>query len=184
MRFLVTGTGRCGTLYAARFLQNLGLDVRHEHMGVDGTSNWWLAVPWSLSPVPTFDKTLHIVREPLATISSLTTCSLDHEIWPHIIANSPVDENDPLLLRCMKHWFYWNLMAEAIADKTMRVEAFGLSVIQDFFGVQSTPTAWVPTDTHTWKGRYTPRSWQDCEAIDPDLTRLIRKLAARYGYDT
>jgi hypothetical protein len=181
MRYLITGTGRCGTLYAARYLQAKGLDIRHEKMGKDGTVNWWLACSWELAPVPIFDKVLHIVREPLATISSLTTCLEQHEIWKHIIPNTPVYETDPVLLRCMKHWLYWNLNAEAIADQTLRIEDWSMETMGEFFGITG-PEPEVPKDTHTWKGRFKAHTWDDLRVMEPELTRLIRQKARRYGY--
>lgn len=180
MRFLVTGTGRCGTLYAAKYLQAMGLDIQHEKMGRNGTANWWLAVPWSLSPLPIFDKVVHIIREPVATISSLTACHVDHEIWEHVIPNTPVLETDPLLLRCMKLWHYWNLICEGLADVSFRIEDWDLHV-QAVFSVNG-PAPNIPKDTHTWKQFFTPVTWEQCAEMDWELTRLVRKQARRYGY--
>jgi len=181
MRYLVTGTGRCGTLYAAHYLQAKGLDVQHEKYGRDGTVNWWLTCSWEMVPAPVFDQVLHIYREPLATISSLTTCPMDHEIWQHIIPNSPVKEGDSLLLRCMKHWHYWNLMGEGLADLSLRIEDWNLNTIGSFFGISGAEPN-IPKDTHTWKGNFQPRTWEELYALEPELTRLIRKQARRYGY--
>lgn len=182
MRCLVIGTGRCGTLYAAKYLQALGLDVPHEKMGRDGTSNWWLGVPWEMYPTPKFDRVLHIYREPLATISSLTTCGPQHEFWQHSIQNSPVQASDPVLVRAMKHWLYWNSMCELIADKSLAIEHWDTDWIEDFFQVTDTQPA-IPKDTHTWKGRFIERTWMDLKDMEPDITRLIRRKARRYGYE-
>lgn len=69
---LVTGTGRCGTGYMARYLRACGLDVGHEVLGNDGISAWTLTVGRTIAthcrPVPEFDVVIHVVREPCGTI--------------------------------------------------------------------------------------------------------------------
>jgi hypothetical protein len=76
---LVTGAPRLGTTTAARYFQAQGLDVGHERMGVDGASSYY----WFRdNPVPqaahagrrsdyVFERVIHLVRDPLATIASL-----------------------------------------------------------------------------------------------------------------
>jgi len=43
-KILVIGHPRCGTLYTSEFLKTLDLDILHEKMGKDGTSNWQFTI--------------------------------------------------------------------------------------------------------------------------------------------
>ena len=86
--FLITGCGRSGTMYMAKMLQSAGLDVGHEALGQDGvvSSIWAVADDWYPSyhqqrKRPAFDVVLHQVREPLATIGSLTTAQPGSWRW-------------------------------------------------------------------------------------------------------
>lgn len=178
--FLITGTGRCGTMYATQYLQAKGLDIPHENMGADGTADWRWTCAWSnqSSPPPTFDRILHLHREPLAAISSL---AFYPDIWTHIIANSPVQESDPLLLRCMKHWYYWNLMAEAKAYLSIGIEDWSMKTVGHFFGISGEEPN-VRKDVHTKKGFYVDRTWDDLFKQSPELTCMIVTLARHLGY--
>ena len=78
---LVVGHPRGGTGFASRYLRELGLDVKHEAIGLRGTSNWQFADPNSVEIPYTFDgvapkdvkfkHVFHIYRNPVKTISSV-----------------------------------------------------------------------------------------------------------------
>lgn len=187
MRFLVTGTGRCGTTFASRYLRACGLDVRHEELGANGTSSWDLACGHKFfitTPLPQFDRVLHLVREPLACISSFTAHGVDHPVWKFISAHSPVDIGDPLLLRAMKHWHYWNLFAEGLSDMRVRVENWRFATIGSFFDLKTVPeeAATLPSNVNTWGGKFTNYSWEALKNADLGLALLIKRQALRYGY--
>jgi len=116
------------------------------------------------------DYVLHQVRNPIDTISSSHAIKLK-ESWDLIISNvKEISKNDSLLLKCMKYWYYWNLMAENRALETYRVEEIKSKVSKD-------------TNTRIKSDLYRKVSWSDMEKEDSDLTSQIRSLAIRYGYD-
>jgi len=126
-RVLITGCGRSGTKYAAALLTNLGLDVRHEAMGKDGIATWCMAVDCEDSPWGggrrgiEFKSILHQVRHPLKVIPSVTTFA--PQSWQFIERYIPYANDEPVLLRSAKYWYYWNLEAERTAQWSYRLEA-------------------------------------------------------------
>jgi len=85
-RILVTGTGRCGTLYMARLLTRLGVPCTHEKVYTQrGPVYWqasaessWMAVPWLGEPIHESDaeRVVHLVRNPLDVIWSMARMGL------------------------------------------------------------------------------------------------------------
>ena len=80
--YLVTGHPRSGTAYVAKLLQAGGLDIRHEQNdGKDGICSWMFAADTYWVPFFhgggkgrkyfAFDKTLQVVRDPLALAASV-----------------------------------------------------------------------------------------------------------------
>lgn len=186
LKFLVTGTGRCGTQFVSQYLQKKGLDVRHESMGQDGVAAWELTIRRPLyvkapDGLPMFDRVLHLVRHPLKVIASLQ--SFKPRSWKYICRNSPCMQKDPLLLRCMKHYHYWNLMGESLANRTMRVEDFSMKTVGDFFEFDG-PEPEIPRNVHSRSESFEPVSWAKLRETDEGLTDLIRRQCARYGYPT
>jgi hypothetical protein len=127
-KILITGCGRSGTKYITFVLRRLGVDVRHERMGRDGVASWYMAVDTSRVPFgqprrgTTFEHIYHQVRHPLQVIASAAT--FKEPSWQFICAHSPISMREPLLLRSLKYWYYWNLEAEKIAHWRYRIEDF------------------------------------------------------------
>lgn len=124
--FLITGCGRSGTLYMAKALRLAGFAVGHEELGPAGavSSQWAVDTehyPYyhQQGPRPVFDIVLHQVREPLATIGSLTT-SLPQS-WRFVGEFVPVTGD--VVLDAAAYWYHWNLLAESQAVFTYRIEA-------------------------------------------------------------
>lgn len=166
-RIVIIGCGRSGTKFISKHL-----DLGHETSVTNRGIACWQAVVddnsyYTIAPT---DHVLHQVRNPIDTISSCHAI-LMKESWDLIINNiDAMNEEDPLLLKCMKYWYYWNRMAEKRALETHRVE--------DIFSE-------VPRDTNTRKDLdlYRKVSWTDMEAEDSDLTSKIKSLAINYGYN-
>lgn len=188
--FLITGTGRCGTKYASRYLTLKGLDVPHEKVGKNGTSSWDLACGqkhFIKTELPHFDYTLHIVREPMAVISSFAITVPQWEgAWDFISRNSPVKLTDSQILKAMKHWYYWNLMAEERATKTIKIEDWSMETVGSIFGISGEEPD-VPKDLNSrvsWNRMGVQITTGDCWKEDPKLMERIRTLARKYGYST
>lgn len=131
-KLLITGCGRSGTKYITFLLQRLDLDVGHEKLGRDGVASWYMAVDADSVPFGparrevTFEYVYHQVRHPLSVIASATT--FKDVSWQFICAHQPIGLDEPLLLRCAKYWYYWNLEAEKIAQSRYRVEDLHASI--------------------------------------------------------
>jgi len=95
---LITGTGRCGTDFISKLFVSNNYDVPHEFAGSFGCSSHWFVTDSDWYPVLPFtsgfkahigqrksdfifDKTIHLVRHPLAAIKSITNIfrSTDYE---------------------------------------------------------------------------------------------------------
>jgi|TARA_R110000851_G_scaffold330513_1_gene503412 hypothetical protein len=76
-KLLILGSPRSGTYFTTRLLHNLGLDIRHEGTDIHGTVS-----SLHLLNSSGFSKTIHQIREPLKTISSLHKIDwLSKELW-------------------------------------------------------------------------------------------------------
>lgn len=135
LRFLVVGTGRCGTTYTAQLLQRAGIPVDHEVVftekgpqpagNLEGDASW-MAVPYLAG----FEGSiLHQVREPLAVIDSLLDLGLFasvfadeiHRPWRRFLEAHFVLCGDPVV-DAMRFYVQWNERCEQHADLRIRIE--------------------------------------------------------------
>lgn len=189
MTFLVTGCGRSGTLYIAKCLRLAGMDVGHERMGEDGAvSSCWCAPepPYPSfhqpGPRPDFDIVLHQVREPLATIGSLTTGG--REGWQFNARWVNLDLGWHPIKRAAYYWFAWNALAEAQAAYTYRIENLReewpvLMALLGFDAPYAVCEA-VPKDTNSRE--HVRVSWGDLHEHAPEMVERVALMAQRYGY--
>lgn len=133
-RFVVTGTGRCGTGYMAKLLTAMGVPCGHEMVYKPDGPEWswirgdssWLAAPH----LEAFDGyVLHLVRDPLDVLNSYVGLGFFEDEHSHgayrgyaeRYAPGVFGHGDPLL-RVMAFIVEWNRMVEPHADARMRVE--------------------------------------------------------------
>lgn len=215
-RLLITGCGRSGTLYAAQLWQSLGLDIRHERpvppngvMGADGAASWFMAAD---DPEPpsgpsiinyTFDVVIHQVRHPLKVIASTAQFILQHGkraptyIERHVPETklSPeeqqrLDFKQQLILKASRYWYHWNVMAEAKADKIVRVEDLKLELpgLCDLVGIpyQRGVLESVPKDMNARRYHVPDTPWEvtwgDIKRLDPTIYENTKHLSVKYGY--
>ena len=75
MKYLIIGHPRSGTRYMYKLFKAVGILVRHEKMGRDGTSNWQVSfynefcARKGIEPIK-FDKVVHVVRNPIKVVES------------------------------------------------------------------------------------------------------------------
>lgn len=192
---LVTGCGRSGTGYMCKFLKASGLNVHHEYMGNDGSVSWLMGAdvnwaPWGpLSKDYEFQHIFHQVRNPIKVIQSFYNVPM-LATWEWVCSILPqIKESDPLLTKCAKYWVYWNLMVEARAEWTYRIEDFDkcykemgqrLKIEFDENVLKSiskkSNTKGPPTRVITWEILK--------KELDYDTYNKVVKLAKRYGYPT
>jgi hypothetical protein len=135
LRFVVVGTGRCGTTYVSQLLQRSGIPIDHEVVftqtgpqdpgNLEGDASW-MAVPF-LGDFP--GSVLHLVREPLAVIDSLLDLGLFagnfgdeiHRPWRRFLEQNFELGGDPVV-DAMRFYVQWNERCEAHADLRIRIE--------------------------------------------------------------
>lgn len=86
IKYIVTGTGRCGTMFMAKFLTSAGINCGHEviftnagletaksklqiYSGLEADSSY-MAAPYLRNPILKDAKIIHVVREPMKVINS------------------------------------------------------------------------------------------------------------------
>lgn len=183
-KVVIIGTGRCGTKFASGLFSRMGVDVPHERLGANGISCWDLASGSTLlSDVKDveslfYDATvIHLVRNPVDCINSITTIRRD--TWQWITANSPASMDDSTLLRSIKHWLYWNKICEAVADVRIRLEDLSCDHVRVIFP-ESTPCSLSGISRNGRKhGQESLESMYKCS---PELIYRIRRLTKDYGY--
>lgn len=181
---LIIGCGRSGTSYISKVLSELGLDLKHETSGVDGSANWYR------TPYPRFwlklrhEFIIHQVRNPLDCISSCQT--INEHSWEKIVRHVPIVKEDPLILRCAKYWYHWNLMAQSKADILIRLEDLQdeLEMLCQILGLAFDCKALetVSQKTNTRQNIYEPISWDMLEKASPEYHDKCKGLASKYGY--
>ncbi len=189
---LILGCARSGTTYITKVLKKSGLRIGHERMKRDGVCSWEMVVdtptvPWGEARNGCqFAHIFHQVRDPLKTISSVYY-SEPARVWDFIGEHLPeIKPEDPLLVKCAKYWYYWNLKAEAQAEWTYRIEdidhawnELGSRLGKD---LKKVALKKVPKNVNTRKEHPT-FTWKDLEeGLDPELYDKVRKLADKYGY--
>lgn len=190
---LITGCGRSGTGYMKDFLKASGLDVRHEYMGADGSVSWLMAAdvdraPWGpLSKDFHFKHVFHQIRDPLKVMQSFYDYP-PRATWEWISDVIPeIKLTDSDMTKVAKYWYYWNLMAEAKAEWSYRIEDFDKKYIEmgRRLGLRfdKKVLAGISKKNNSKGPVKTLFTWSLLKAeIDPDLYEKICKLAERYGY--
>ena len=186
--FLITGSGRSGSTYITRVLQNCGLDVGHHKMGKDGTVCGYYCFdakgyPVKSHPVPRphFETILHQVRDPLKSIASIQT----GRSWKWTCQFLPVSEDAPILTRACYNWLIFNEEAERQALWTYKIEKLekvwlDLQRVLIFDTSYEVATKYIPRNTNTRKHKKI--KWQDVKDAAPEIYADIKAAAIRYGY--
>jgi hypothetical protein len=194
---LVTGCGRSGTTYISQLLTLSGLDIPHELMGEHGVASWYMAVDSKEAPHGPgakgfhFKRVYHQVRHPLDVISSwrINIPSADKKVWAFICSHiSEISLSEPILVKCAKYWYYWNLEAEKKAHWRYRIE--DIDAIFPFLcrnlGIEysSEVLNMVPKDSNRWANYPDRVTWAELKAaLDPKDYRNITRMAKNYGYE-
>jgi hypothetical protein len=188
---LITGSARSGTLHMATMLRAAGVNAGHER--AVSVRAWrelrpgeveasWLAAPLGLSA-----HTVHQVRHPLATVSSLLHrgAFAPHNVrsrWGRYAARflPGLLEEPTVIERVCRYYIEWNALVRAdtrwrIEDVTdARVaEAVGLAADQVAAG-----RAMLPGAMH--QSLATSLGWEDIPARFRDE---LRRLTVEFGYD-
>lgn len=205
-RWLITGCGRSGTMFAQRVMRQAGIECGHEAVfrlePVKSNVDWtgrdadasWIAVPY-LGHHNMYSTMALLVRHPLAVIRSwmqldlLNDASLSHvdSMVCDIVYRFRPEVRRELtqLNRCAAMWYHWNAAALPYANKIVRHEALvhNASLLLDVFGVDSQVDARaigvVNAKKHEKRRKFGTPGWDD---IRPKLSREVRRLAQSLGY--
>lgn len=175
-KLLVVGCGRSGTTYFATFLRAMGVRVRHERLGADGSVGW--NAVFTFLPEAFHHRWL-LVRHPLDVIASVAS-------YPGCATKQKCLEfpADPTL-RALEYWVRWNTLCDSVAEHVVRVEDIRPG---------SETVAWIREQLGVPKRRPTPNisqmngrphpniTWETLNATDAALSGRARALATRYGY--
>lgn len=190
---LITGCCYSGTEYMSKFLQASGLDVEHEYMNSEGCVSWLMAsriksTPWGpLSINYKFDHVFHQVRSPIKVIQSVYNF-FPVDLWPWIYDVVPeIKRTDPLLVRSVKYWYYWNLLCEDVAEWRFRIEDFDVQYeeMAERLGLQFDDMVLGLIDKGTNKkdGKIEQVTWEMLKQnLDSDFYEKVCNLTRRYGY--
>lgn len=203
LKYVITGTGRCGTRFAAKSFSSAGVRCGHEqvfrfrrvraapsHVVADSS---WAALPYLDHPVARGAILIHLVRHPLKVIGSwagnrsLTypdrAYQLGHRIWDCCAARllPALYEFDSLQEMGAYRWVTWNRLIEEYTaqreSRFCRVED-GLAATIASLGEKGVPT-YADTRCNTLPhpelslGDIPPGRWRD-EMI---------AMGERYGYE-
>ena len=187
---LITGCPKSATVYISEVLCHLGLDVQHEKLGGDGSSNWMLAPgknsqPWEGPCFEDFSVVFHQVREPLAVISSCQNIS--EQALNYIKGYMPI-ETYSVVENCLAMYCYWNKLAEKISSWRYKIEE-----LEDVFDVfcekighpeladKKKLMEAIPKNINSAKP-YNLLTWDELENVNKNLTIKTIELSRKYGY--
>lgn len=202
MRFLVTGTGRCGTGYIAKVLQSSGVQCGHEavfslggltaawkalegHPEIEADSSW-LAAPFLRSGILAEAQVVHLVRHPKRVVESLLRIGFFDDDSPYAeyaeyayIRLPELRNLETAEERAVHFCLEWNRMIEkALADcdhVRWRVEDEPLELLHEL-GLQF-------NEVSVYKNRrYNSRAGKRVDFSMDNWPELCQ-MAERYGYD-
>ena len=198
---LIIGCGRSATKYITKVLKIGGVQIGHERLGPEGMASWLPVTkkrykhPFRGDRYEDFQKVykvdpiiVHQVRTPIKVISSFQVAS--SRSWLYISRVEPkIKKDEPLIIRCMKYWLYWNLKAERMAEWTYPVEhlpslweTFCEKIERPFLIDQKEQCLRSSKEENTRKEYYTLFKWKDLYDTDRNLTEKIKTLGRKYGY--
>ena len=177
----ITGTPRCGTQYIARCFQAIGIDIQHEAFGKRGIAAFYIV---SFLAERKEGLVLHQVREPLKVIASMQT--IKPKTWQLITNNTGIEPKPGDLTHAiMRLYLHLNSEIEKYYYFRYRIEDIDTVWLQllNIMELPDQPLPDIPRNTHTRKGRFEPLSWTELESRDVELTKRIKDMAIRHGYE-
>lgn len=200
---LVLGSGRSGTMFTAKALRTVGINVTHEKVGEHGTvshyfvvdSDWYPMAPWQVKQGKkhvgerrtdfNFHHIVHVIRDPRKAIPSMTKI-FGSVTWQFYVDNGLIPDirNNPML-RAMHYWLSHNELSEEQAHLTFNLERYqhAWPAMMELIGVDAPyPAHLKPMNKTTGFRKYAPVTFDDLIAIDSDLGKRIRAYAKKHGY--
>lgn len=194
LKYLITGTGRCGTKSVGTVFCYAGLPCGHEHYfkwggGMpdldDGrfvAESSWLAAPF-LDQLPSDITIIHVVRDPIDTIQSLHKLNIwgniGHAGYNLFVRRKlpSMDNYESLVDKTFHFYVEWNKMIEPYAHIFHHIED-GPEVLFEKLGLPTDNLWWGATNHGGW-----PRTTIEEMDVDQELKRQFCEMALRYGYE-
>jgi len=205
MNIIVTGTGRCGTGFMARWLSSAGIKCTHE--GVFNTKGWdyaleqirlrlanpywgwqadssWLAAPWLGQPELKDMTVIHVVRHPKPTIDSFLRLILYANNRPYFDWAAQflprLRELNPV--DSMVYWYITlNEMIEPYAHYRHMVEDSTMS-LERFLGIDIEPEKLYNNTLYNTRAGLGPSNIR-LEDINSELRDKLLAMTDKYGYE-
>jgi len=198
IRYIITGTPRSGTGFTSQLLTSGGLKIGHEmFFGMPGAGFYpagavgdssWLAVPY-LRAYPDAKK-IHIVRNPLKTISSMLHAQNleDLQIANNMYCYYKVKHLPEImqwkgLNRYLFFWTVWNNVAEKECDKFFQLEKISKnpSPLFKHLGIDiKGKTLYKKVYNQYQDVKYL--TMKDIKKCDKSLVKTLVEQAGKYGY--
>lgn len=219
---LVTGGGRGGTHSIAKWLNSIGVPAVHEGASKGKVSvSWWYAADSSdMDPAVDhrdgasrrrglhFSPVVHVVREPLAHINSLSACFCGKgditgptgAYWDRVSFEyaskyvrmlSKASETRNRLLMAAIYWLRWNQLADRHADSRFRIEDLDTSTFLRALNMTSVDKSTRVTVSSVREAirdkRTRSLTWQHISEklakLQPGLVSELWCQAKAWGYD-
>ena len=191
-KILVVGHPRTGTGYTAKLLQSWGLDVQHERMGEDGTSDWSLASGdkslWQDVNFKDYewDIIIYCVRDPRDSIASVVyTEDIIKNSKDFRNKNGKIYHNDNPIVRAINSLVEWDRLITGMNPSiTYRIEKDS----KDLYEYLKNHTDIVWNNSHVGM-RYNQRNHKNWEEMTSEFLTVPRRYrnklneyCERYGY--
>jgi len=192
-RIAIIGCGRSGTTYTSKLFKKAGYSLGHETLERHGISSWY-ATPntWRRCFGPAQKELrllniprVHQVRHPINAISSVAT--FKEKSWDYVARYIPIEPGDSVLLRSMKYWYYWNLLAEECSLFTYQVEQINSSLgellrVGGFDRMRFDDALLESFPKNVNRRDHGSLTWDNLKTENPELADRIRELSRKYGY--
>lgn len=205
LRFVVTGTGRCGTQWISGVFNRLGLPCGHEaifshtrreNKGLVGDSSWMAAPFLGELDLVVF----HQLRHPAKVIRSLTVSALSGLFQPgqpwgqffleHCPEAAEYQEGRaPTIAWCAMMWMRWNQMIEPHSDFGYPLEGMGPGVVQYMLSVLGEERSLEEIKEALDRPPVNRHVEADVPELDPCVLEALpfyeelREVAKGYGYE-
>lgn len=200
-RILITGNPRSGSHTMADVFRHMGLRVKHEHMGEDGTVSCFFFFPATYMPLSvnylhysdesklpemfndyTFAVKVHLVRDPLKCIRSMfELMGPQHQMWCMYHGIAPRSKSkDSKLLRVMHTWYNTNKIIGSYADLRIRIEdgVKGVNRVCKLLGIDKYPHQEIPIKNPVVLGSNSRRRYKNKKPFTWDELEQADKTMA------
>lgn len=210
MRFLISGTGRCGTGFCTRLFLSAGVNCSHEgifnlhgwenayrqllHMRSHPSQGWqaeasWLAFPHLMRSELYNVTVIHLVREPIKVVESLIRMGfftlspvLPYSSYVHHYLPYMEQLEDPVE-KAVYMYLKINWFVEERADVFHRIEDEPTELL-DKLGIDYQEKELFDNRTHNTRTNYCDYGEEevDFDKLPTHLREEIMQMGERYGY--